>query len=232
MIADSVRAARLALGSWPITVAAFGIYSLFGLMISEEPLLDTAVIAGMIIPCLIGIMVITYLMSRFAGAPAINEIGSVGRWFGWGLVAVLPLIAIWLCYAAIVGFENWANGETPVWIESILYVVAAIVGMPFYALSTGRAINGEGPDAAIIFAYCKRYLIPMIASGFALMIAPSLLTDAFLIAFGLDSASQPLLIIFGLGGGLSMLVLSLAVTGLSATIYRAAEREAANGVQP
>jgi hypothetical protein len=224
MIKDCLRASRLALGYWPLTLSAFAIHSLFGLSTLTEPLLDNDATTGLMIPCLIGLMVINYLMSRRAGAPKPNEIGSVGRYLGWGLLAGLPLIAIALSYATVIGFETWSNSAQPFWIESALFVIAAVIALPLYALSTGRAINGEGPSASLIFAYCKQNIVPIITSGVALLLVPNFLSDFLLYGSGVDSPTQALSVLLGVAGGLAMLAVSLATIGLSATIYRNAEK--------
>jgi hypothetical protein len=226
MIQDSLRAARLALGYWPLTLSALVIYTLFGLAILTEPLLDSGAIAGLMIPCLIGLVIINYLMSRRAGAPHPNEIGSVGRWCGWGFLSGVPAIAILLSYAAVIGFEKWSNSEQPLWIESILFAFGSAVAMPLTALSTGRAINGEGPSASHIFAYCKQNFGPIFLSGFALLLILNLFSDGFLEGFGMKSLSPPLSVFFGIAGGLALLAIALATIGLSATIYRNAEKMA------
>ena len=224
MIKDSIGAARLALGYWPLTLSAIVVYVLFGLATLTEPLLDYGVIAGLMILSLIGLMIISYLMSRRAGAPNRNEIGSVGGWFGWGFLAGVPLIAILLSYATVIGFETWSNSDSPFWIESVLFVIATVVALPFYALSTGRAINGEGASASRIFTYCKANLVPVIISGFALLLPPNFLSDALLNGLGMEAPSRLLSVFFGVSGGLAMLVISVATIGLSATIYRNAEK--------
>jgi small-conductance mechanosensitive channel len=225
-MAQSLYAIRLALGSWPLTLAAVALNALSGLVLLEQPLVDDAIFAVLLIPCLIGLMIIYYLMSRRAGAARPDEGGSVGAWFGWGLLSGLPLIAIMLCAIAFMGFEKWSNSEYPSWVESIAYVVAAIIATPLSTMSTGRAINRDGASASRIFAYCKRHYVAIIGASFALLLIPSLLSDALYFGFGMETLSWALSIFLGFVQGLALMALGLATIGLSATIYRNAEKQA------
>lgn len=224
MIKDSLTAARLAIGYWPLTLSALVIYTLFGLATFTEPLLDGAVNAGLMIPSLIGLIFISYLLSRRAGAPSSHEIGSVGGWFGWGILAVLPLIAILLPYATIVGVETWLDSEQFSWVESALVIAATITALPLSAVSTGRAINGEGLSASFVFTYCKQNIFPILIAGVALLVGPNLLSDFLLYGAGVDSPTRALSVFIGAAGGFALLAINLATIGLSATIYRNAEK--------
>jgi hypothetical protein len=144
MIAQSLQSAKLALSSVQLTVAAMATYILFGFSMSSNSVLSEDVAAGLLVPILIGLLVITYLMSRRAGDPSADEIGSVGRWMGWGILAGIPVLLLVLGYAAIIGFDDWIEAQSPFWLESLIYLIGAMVAMPLYALSTGRAINGGG----------------------------------------------------------------------------------------
>jgi hypothetical protein len=227
MIADSMKAMRLALGSMPLTLAATGVYALFGMGISAEPVLDEGIIAGLFIPSLIAIMIITYLMCRRAGAPAANEIGSVGAWFGGGLLASLPLLGLMLIYAISIGCNEWANTEGPPLFESFSYVIGAVVALPLTALSTGRAINTEGPLVSVVIDYWKRNASDISKVGFVLLLIPNVLSEMLFWASGLETISRPISIFLAIVGGLFLLAVSVVTAGLSAVIYRNAENDGA-----
>jgi hypothetical protein len=226
VIAQSLHAIRLALGSWPLTVATVVLHALSGLALLEQPLVDGVVTGVLLIPYLVGLMIVYYLMSRHAGAASPDERGSVGGWLGWGLLSCLPWIALMLCAIAILGLDRWSNSEYPSWVESITYVAASIVATPLSTMSTGRAINRDGASASRIFAYCKQHYAAIIGSSFALLLIPSLISDALFFGPGMEPLAPALSVFWGVAHGLALMAVGLAAIGLSATIYRNAEKQA------
>jgi hypothetical protein len=228
VIEDSLRAARLAVGHWPLTLSAIAAYGLFGGVFGAESMIGVETIAALIIPLALVMLFIPYYLSRRAGGPAANEVGSIGRWFGWGLLALMPMIALMAGYAIAMGFDAWSNSETPIWPESLVYTISTIIALPLLAVSTGRAIDRNGLRAAVLFNFCKANAGPLVVAGFVLLLAPNFLTDALLDRFGMEGLSLQSSIAFGVAGGLAMLLSTVLTTGLSAAIYRNAE-EAAKG---
>jgi hypothetical protein len=223
VIKDSLNHARLAIGYWPLTLFALVAYAIFGLALGTNSSIDEAVIAGMVIPATLVIFVTSYFFSRRAGAPNETETGSIGRWFGWGLLSVIPLLLPLIPYVFVVGFEAWSNSATPVWPESIVYVMGSILAMPLLAISTGRAVNADGPKASVIFDYCKGNFGPIVIASFALLLVPNLIADGAFVKFGFDSPSNFASAVLSVVAGTSMLITSILTTGISAAIFRRAE---------
>jgi hypothetical protein len=223
MIADSLHATKLALSNLPLTIFAASLYILTGGIYGFERELGPDIVAGLSVPILLAIFFVTYSMSRRAGAPTADEIGSIGGWFFWGILGAVPLIVVAVAYVFAMGFEAWSNSETPILPELILYVVGTILAMPLLAVSTGRAISSEGPDASEIFAYCKRNAVQIVFAGCALLFPSNLIADGALIIFGSDAHSLPMSALFGVLGGLALLATSVLTIGISAAIYRNAE---------
>jgi hypothetical protein len=230
VIAETLSRAQLALASWPLTLAAVAASIAFGLAGLAIPLFGSALIAGLMLPSLIALLVISFFLARRAGAATEDEVESFGRWFGWGILASIPPIILALIYGAIVGFENWVIGEYKLWLESALLAAGAILAMPLFALSTGRAIDCDGIGASVVFAYCKDNVGPILVAGLILLLGPNILADAALDMFGAEHASVPTQILFGIVAGLSFLAVNLATISLSATIYRNAEKSASSGL--
>jgi hypothetical protein len=226
MIQDSLRAARLAVSYRPLTLCAIVAYALFGGFFGAEPMIGAEMIAALIIPLALVLFFIAYYLSRRAGAPAEDEVGSIGRWFGWGLLALIPMIILMILYAIAMGFDAWSNSETPLWPESLIYTLSTIITLPLLAVSTGRAINRNGLKASALFAFCKANAGQCISAGLVLLLIPNLLTDVLLDQFGMEGLSPHISIAFGVAGGLAMLFSSVLLIGLSAATYRHAETAA------
>jgi hypothetical protein len=225
MIADSLNAARLALSHWPLTLCAVIVYSVFGGIFGAESMLDAGMVAGLILPVTLAMFFISYFLARQAGAPAENEKGSIGRWFGWGVLAIVPTVVLMVFYVGALGFEPWSNSQTPVWPETLLYVCGTILGLPLMAVSIGRAIRYDGLGFTTAFNYCKRNAAPLAIAGVTLLLVPNLITDFCLNSISLNGLSFTASVAMGVCGGLAMLATSVLLTGISAAAYRNAEKE-------
>ena len=227
MISESLIASKRALEHLPLTLAAIAVYALFGLAIGPEFLDDPDAQIALAIPAAFGSFVVLYQMSRRAGAPREGEVGSVGRWFGWGIVSALPMVVLLAIYVSVVGFDYWVEAATPLWMETATFIVATIIVLPITALATGRAIDRDGLTPSAVFAFCTKAAWPIIIGGLAFLVLPNFLSDGLLTGFGAEEFTQLQAILFGLTGGTAMFAGQMLLIGLSATIYRAAEQAAA-----
>jgi hypothetical protein len=75
-----------------------------------------------------------------------------------------------------------------------------------------------------VFAYCKQNAKQIFMACAVLLLVPSLLSDALLLGFGNAAISQPWTALLAIGGGLAAFAVTLLTTGISATVYREAER--------
>jgi hypothetical protein len=215
---------------WGLAILVF---VLPGLFLAYLESVDGATwLTGLLIPWLAALIALYWFLIRGIGHATSSEDGSFGAWFGWTLVAGIPMVVFIIGIAAVVGFENSEviEAKWPWWIVSLLFSVTLALPAPILVHSVGRAIDRKGPSFGSLWANLKsNYVILFIAYFITLL--PSMLGDALTEEFGADHG-------FGVRytasmfGWLSYFVQFVLSTALLAFVWRSLRSSVSHEPEP
>ena len=221
MIADSLRAARRALTIYPLALLGFAANVILGLIVASVFDDSDAFWMAVILPTIILLLISIFYMSRRAGDPSRDEVGSAGRWFGWGVVATLPALFLSLIYGGITGLEEWSNSNIYSLTEAVLVMIGNLIAIPFFSLSVGRTIDREGISVSAMLSFCEKNAPQILKAALPFVILPFIVAEAML-AWAYKTEPGASRIPVGCVYGTMLFVNSVLNIGLWAAIYRKA----------
>jgi hypothetical protein len=166
-------------------VIAVFIFVLPGIMIHPTSDDNVGWMAGLFIPWLAALIALYWFFTRRLGHAAPNEEGSFSAWFGWSLVAAIPMLLLVIALVTLGALEDSKafDAMLPWWAQSLLFSIALALPIPFLVQSTGRAIDRNGPALGVVWNNLKaHYAVILIA--YLVTLLPSLLGDALTEGFG------------------------------------------------
>jgi hypothetical protein len=117
---------------------------------------------------LIGMIVTQWKITRALGDANTQDVGSVGAWIGWSLVAYLPAVILLVGPIAVWGIDNYnaKMDAAPWWLVSTVMMATASSIVPVSVHAAGRAIDVDGPSLADCFRACAPVYLPLALSFF------------------------------------------------------------------
>ncbi len=170
LLLDTLRRCRTGLVTRQVFVLATAIFvaQMAVRSISLNGNSNTAIIS---INILINLALFTlniFLTRRFS-APNSDEVGSISLWFGWFLVALLPLAIFSL--AVFFWDRNFMSGQIQSYSlqsDTVMQIVTSI-GSPFIILSTARIISANHIPTSAILKFWKPNWLWLVLDYFLLM---------------------------------------------------------------
>lgn len=144
-------------------------------------------IIGLFIPWLAALIALYWFFTRGIGHATSGEEGSFGAWFGWSIVAAIPMVLLLIAAVGIFGAGNSEvlDEQLPWWVQSLAFSMALALPVPFLVHSVGRAIHRDGPAFGVVWARLKPHYF-LIVTAYFVTLLPSVLGDAATGEFGSD----------------------------------------------
>lgn len=192
-----------------MTLTAFLDDELFpDLSVGATALLTISLIVGVI-----GLFVTRWKLTRALALAHADEQGGVGPWLGWGFVAMLPVLPLFILL-------DFASDKQPFWLlSSFVFAAASCLLVPISVHATGRAINQNGPSLSAIFDYWLARYTRLFVAYFIVSVPLTMISDA-LDNYGNSTPTDAVLTTFATS------ILYFIVTLLSIAVTVIAYREA------
>lgn len=177
--------------------------------VGASALLTIGLIVGVI-----GLFVTLWNLTRVLALARADEQGGVGPWIGWGFVAMLPVLPLFILF-------DFASGNQPFWLlSSFVLAAASCLLVPISVHATGRAINRNGPSLGTIFDYWLARYTRLFVAYFIVSVPLTMISDG-LDNYGNSTPTDAVLTAFAT----SILYFIVTLLGIAVTViaYREAE---------
>lgn len=176
----------------------------------------TALLTIILIVGVIALFVTLWNLTRALALAHTGEQGGVGPWIGWGFVAILPVVPLFILL-------DFASDEQPFWLlSSFVLAAASCLLVPISVHATGRAINRNGASLGTIFDYWLARYTRLFVAYFIVSVPLTMISDA-LDNYGNSTPTDAILTAFATS------ILYFIVTLLSIAVTVIAYREAEAG---
>ena len=175
---DRLRKPRLSMGFWGLAVLSTICLPLLTPIVDALPEDSWDMVPGvvLILAAVIWIFFFVYWKLTRSVADFEDRKGAFWPWVGWGLLALVPVIAV------MIGFLVAEDGEDSLYVEALALTFLPPLSAPLFIHATGRAIDATGPRASEVLAYWKpRYWV--LVTAYLLVTAPATLLSELLYIF-------------------------------------------------
>ena len=160
------------------------------------------------------IFVTLWKLIRALGDATDEEVGGVGPWIGWSIVAYLPA-------SLINGILESGSEEGLTWLfSSIILSVGVSLFVPVLVLADGRAITADGPSAADAIRHWSKNYISLFGAYLAASLPLLMAADGLAAIITTDRAAD---IGLSIASTAVAFVSTLICTGITVSAYRKAE---------
>ena len=167
-----------------------------------------AVVAGVLM------FVALWRTIRALGDANENDLGGLGPWIGWTILAYLPA-------SGVLGLLEYNYEISSNWLLSaIIFAVGMSIAVPFIVHADGRAIHAKGPPVSDIAGYWAKNYLRLFGSYLAVSL-PLLIASEGLDA--IETANNALAIGLAIAFAIASFFTTLICTGITVSAYREAE---------
>lgn len=204
---------------WLMSILA-NVFGLSAITLMDEDIFGklAPLLHGALVMLLIGAVVMMFVtlwrIIRALGDSTENDLGGVGPWIGWAIIAYLPVsVVLGLLEHQFEISSNWS-------LSAILFSVGMSLTVPLIVHADGRAVQAEGPPVSDIVGYWAKNYLRLFGSYLAVSL-PLLIASEGLVA--IETANNALAIGLAIASAIVSFFTTLVCTGITVSAYREAE---------